>query len=120
MDLLLKRDGKVHDLVFVNGACPTTSGRADAAAQRLYIRLRSFKGEWFLNEEHGVPWLEEVLGKKVRKSTVDMIIQSTILDVVGVKKLIKFESTFNNKTREYECRFVVMSDDGNFTEEIVI
>lgn len=112
MDLLWKRDGEVHDLVFVNGECPTTDGRSDNVAQRLYIRLRTFRSEWFLNVDYGVPWLENILGHKVKKQTVDMIIQSQILSERGVKKLIKFESSFDRVRRVYECRFSVLTDEG--------
>lgn len=120
MDLLWKRDGKVHDLVFTNGECPTTSGRTDNVAQRLYLKLRTFQGEWFLNEGHGVPWLEDVLGKKVKKSTVDMIIQNAILTTSGVKSIEVFSSSFDNGRREYECRFTFISDAGERSEEIII
>ena len=120
MDLLWKRDGAVHDLVFINGECPTTDGRSDSVAQRLYIRLRTFKGEWFLAEGYGVPWLENVLGHKVKKSTVDMVVMDAIMSVEGVKRIISFESSFDNPKREYECKFVVVADNGVATEEITI
>lgn len=120
MDLLWVRDGKVHDLVFVNGECPTTRGRTDSVAQRLYLKLRTFQGEWFLNEDHGVPWLEDVLGKKVKTSTVDMIIQNAILSTSGVKKIETFSSSFDNPNRVYECRFTFISDVGERSEEIII
>src|SRR5690625_7764190 len=77
MDLLLDRNN--HDLVFVNGECPTTGDMVDVVTQRLYIRLRTFLGEWYLNYKYGVPWLEKVLGHKTKKSSVDMVIQEQIL-----------------------------------------
>lgn len=119
MDLLWEREGKVHDLVFVNGDCPSTKSRTDNVVQRLYIKLRTFRGEWFLNTGYGVPWLEEVLGKKVSKSTVDMIIQRAIMTTNGVKRITSFSSSYNNSTREYECRFGFISDEGEWAEVII-
>lgn len=112
MDLLWNREGAVHDLVFVNGECPTTGNIKDVVAQRLYILLRTFKGEWYLNEEYGIPWLERVLGQRVRKSTVDMMIQSAVIKEAGVRSVTYFRSWYDNSTREYMCEFRVMTDQG--------
>lgn len=120
MDLLWIREGRSHDLVFKNGDCPVTTDRVDSITQKLYIRLRTFKGEWFLAEGYGVPWLENILGHKVKKTTVDMVIINTIMNVDGVKKLISFDSSFDNPRREYECRFVVQVDSGRMTNVITI
>lgn len=121
MDLYWIRTGDMHDLEFVNGGCPTTKGRTDNVEQRLYIKLRTFKGEWYLNEEYGVPWMEEVLGIKVRKSTVDMIIQKAILEETGVERITHFSSTMSDsKTREYSCNFSVRTDEGLTTPIIIV
>lgn len=118
MDLLLDREK--HDLVFVNGATPVTGDRTDAVVQRLYIRLRTFLSEWYLNEFYGVPWLERILGHKTRKSTVDKILQTEILGVKGVDRIVFFSSSWDNAYRHYSCTFVVKTDEGITTPEIVI
>lgn len=119
MDLLLDRTK--HDLVFINGACPTTGDYVDVVVQRLYIRLRTFYQEWFLNVEYGVPWLERILGHKIKnKSTVDMVIQEQILAEAGVARIITFNSTMDNPTRRYSCTFRVKADSGEESQEITI
>lgn len=118
MDLLLDRT--TGDLVFRNGECPTTEDRTHGVVQKLYIRLRTFLGEWYLSETYGVPWLERILGHKVNKSTVDMIIQEEILKVDGVDKILSFSSEYLSATRGYKCRFSVQSDEGKRSEEIII
>lgn len=120
MDLLLDRTRGVHDLVFVNGECPSTGDLIDVVIQRLYIRLRTFLGEWFLNVEYGVPWLEDVLGHKAPKSRVDMIIQSQILAERNVKQVTEFNSTMDTLTRNYTCSFRVRTDSGEESEVITI
>lgn len=120
MDLLLNRNPGVHDLVFINGECPVTGDMIDRVIQRLYIRLRTFLGEWFLNVEYGVPWLEDVLGQKAPKSRVDMVIQSQILEELEVKQITEFSSTMNAQTRVYSCTFRVMVASGEISEPITI
>lgn len=120
MDLKMEVDGGKHDLVFVNGDCPVTDGRVDSVRQRLYVRLRTFLSEWYLNDSYGVPWLEKVLGHKGNKTTVDMVIQKEILDVKGVAKILEFKSEFDRGKRGYSCRFVVRTDSGDVTDEIII
>lgn len=123
MDLLLERpSGKsnTHDLIFVNGECPTTSDRTDAVIQRVYVRLRTFFQEWYLRDDYGVPWLERILGYKGKKSTVDAIIQENILGVSGVAQIEEFTSSFDNARREYSCSFKVKTDGGNMSNTIQI
>lgn len=120
MDLLWRRRDGLRDLVYVNGECPTTGGRGDNVEQRLYIKLRTFRGEWYLDVNYGVPWLEQVLGVKVRKSTVDMLIQKAILEEAGVERITYFTSTMDSERREYECSFSVKTDEGTVTPVITI
>lgn len=120
MDLLLDRRGFVHDLVFVNGACPTTGDMIDRVTQRLYIKLRTFFDEWFLDETYGVPWLEQVLGQKTPKSRVDMIIQEQILEEDEVSQITEFNSSLTADTRRYSCTFRVRVAGAGVSEEITI
>lgn len=118
MDLLLDRNN--HDLVFVNGECPTTGDMVDVVTQRLYIRLRTFLGEWYLNYKYGVPWLEKVLGHKTKKSSVDMVVQEQILGVRGVARIVHFESQYSPISRAYTCKFRVQVEGGGTTDTIEI
>ena len=112
MDLLLDRRPNYHDLVFVNGSCPTTGDKVDVVIQRLYIRLRTYFGEWFINVGYGVPYLERILGHKTKKSNIDMIMQEQILAESGVAQILSFSSTMDNPNRIYSCNFRVKTEDG--------
>jgi len=108
MDILMYRRGKdTMDVVFENRNCPMTLNKIDAVTQSLYIRLRTLMGDWYLNVGYGVPWLEKVLGHKIRKSTVDMVIQEQILLDNDVLSIPEFTSTLDRARRAYECRFRV-------------
>lgn len=106
--------------MFINGECPTTGDKVDRVTQRLYIRLRTFFQEWYLNSTYGVPWLEKILGHKGRKSSTDMIIQEQILGVRGVAKILEFNSSLERGTRNYTCSFRVKVDTGETSPMITI
>ena len=114
MDILMHRKGSnTMDIVFENRNCPMTLNKVDAVAQRIYIRLRTLMGDWYLNVGYGVPWLERVLGHKVKKSTVDMIIQEQILLDNEVTSISEFSSSLDRERRAYECRFKVSTIFGD-------
>lgn len=123
MDLLLDLDPlspSYGDLTFKNGPLTstyTTQSRVDVVAQRLRIRLLTWESEWFLDTSYGIPYWS-FLGKKVKKSTVDLIFQREILAENGVKELTFFESTFEN--RKYTLSFRVKVTTGDETETITL
>lgn len=118
MDLLLNTE---NDLVFFNGPLTaeyTTQPLTQTVAQRLKIRLMTFRGEWFLDTEYGVPYWQSILGKKVPKSRVDSILQQEILAERGVKEIVSFTSSLQN--RQYSASFRVKVSTGEITETITI
>lgn len=117
MDLKL---GSNKDLLFVNGQCPVTQDRAEVVAQKLLIRFRTFRGEWFLNVLYGPPYLERILGHKVKKSVVDAIIHEEIRKERGVSEITYFSSSLDQANRKYQCQFRVRADNGQETETITI
>lgn len=118
MDLLLGND---HDAVWNNGPLTkefTTQPLTQTVAQRLKIRLLTFKGEWFVNTIYGIPYYQELLGKKPSKSRVDRIFQQEILAEQGVREITYFNSTFDK--RQYSLEFRVKVSTGDVTEVINI
>ena len=123
MDLLIITDPlspSYGDLTFKNGpltSAYTTQSRVDVVAQRLRIRLLTWREEWFLDTSYGVPYWS-ILGRKIKKSAVDLIFQREILAENGVKELTFFESTFEN--RKYTLSFRVKVTTGDETETITL
>lgn len=124
MDLLIDQDPlspSYGDLTFKNGPLTpdfTTQSRTEVVAQRLLIRLRTFRNEWIFDTEYGVPYFQSILGRKTSKSAVDLIFQREILAENGVKEITFFESTFAN--RQYSLTFRVKVTTGDETENITI
>ena len=123
MDFLLDTEptsAGYGDIVWRNGHLrpeETTQIRTEVVAQRLLIRLKTFRGEWFLDTEYGVPYWS-ILGRKTSKSAVDLIFQKEILSENGVKELTFFQSTFAN--RQYSLIFRVKVTSGDETDNITI
>ena len=118
MDLLL--DMATGDLVFHNGPLTqeyTTQPFVQTVAQRLFILLRTFEGEWFLDLTHGIPYWDW-LGQKVSKQKVDSRLQQEILATIGVKEITYFNSTLVN--RQYSAQFRVRVRTGEETTTITI
>ena len=124
MDILIQRNPIAPDFgdaVFINGPLTSnglTTERKDTVAQRLRIRLCTFREEWFLDTTYGVPYWQEILGRKVSRSKVDQIFQEQILLEQGVREITYFTSTLIN--RAYSATFRVRVDSGEETEAITI
>ena len=123
MDLLVNRERDTDgygDMVFINGSTPITEEVVDAVAQRVFIMLRTFESEWYLNDSTGVPYLTRILGYKVEKSTVDRILQQKILEQSGVADILEFNSTLSGK-RVYEASMRIRTTGGDtFRETLVL
>lgn len=60
--------------------------------QSVFMNLRTFRGEWFLNIENGIPYVQEVLANKTIDYTViEKIIKDSLLRIEGVEDVINFE-----------------------------
>lgn len=123
MDLLVNRERDTDgygDMIFVNGSTPITEEFVDAVAQRVFIMLRTFESEWYLNDSTGVPYLTRILGYKIEKSTVDRILQQKILEQSGVADILEFNSTLSGK-RVYEASMRIRTTGGDtFRETLVL
>ena len=54
------------------------TGDLDGIRQQVMLRLGFFKGEWFLDEETGLPWYEEILVKNPNMIRVRDIFRTAI------------------------------------------
>lgn len=117
MDLRMDING-TGDLIYINGGAPVTTQEADVVAQRVAIRLRTIRGEWFMDERYGTPWFQ-VLGTKKTASQIDSIIQREVLAVDGVREITSWESEVG-PDRTYGCSFVIKTKSGGLTDRITV
>lgn len=102
MDILLSKDGKVS---FTDGLLSITGDLPEKVSQRLFIRLRSNRGYWFMDKTFGLNWLNNIFGKRKTKGSIDTILQNEIYKDKYVMEIVNWESTVTG--RSYECRFSV-------------
>lgn len=118
MDLKLDGNGdlatEAGDLVLISGI--------EAIAQDCQIRLKFFKGEWFQDTRLGMPWYQEILGKKPRMSVVSEILRKAIMGVPGILTITVFKPNYNEETRLFSLVFRADTVEGplDFSEEFIV
>ncbi|MBQ0112886.1 MAG: hypothetical protein KBT03_07140 [Bacteroidales bacterium] len=103
MDIYL--DQKTEDLVLQGGDLVFVKTRQDEVTQRLYLRLKTFKREWFLDLNYGIDYLNDVFGVGVMKSKVDAILQTEIIKDLFVESITSFSSKVEGY--KYSCEFTI-------------
>lgn len=83
----------------------------DTLEQRIRTRMQTFMGEWYLNEEMGVPYFQEVLVKNPDVARVRALLLAALLSVEGVKQVTKFNVAFIPGDRRFAVDFHCISDD---------
>ena len=115
-DILL--DKATGDILLKDGLMVLVDTVQESVAQRLTIKLNTYFGEWFVNPDYGVPYLEEIFKKGVMKETIDAIFRSTILEDEDILRILTFTSSISNE--KYTLNFTAASRSGeviNYTNE---
>lgn len=82
-----------------------------AVAQEVITRLGLIQGEWYLDNEQGVPWKTQILGYNTQ-STRDLVIKNTILTTPGVVTLNSYSSSLDPATRLYDVSAEIITAFG--------
>lgn len=61
-------------------------------AQRLEIKLRVLKGEWFRDINNGMPYYQEILNEANNSSIADTYIKKTIVDDPDILSISYYQS----------------------------
>ena len=100
-----------HDVYAIKGGIAFVAD-VDEVVQHIKTRLQLFLGEWFLNQEEGVPWFQEILVKPAKLNEIEVIIKNEILTTSGVNELLEFDMSFNNTDRSFRIEFKCNTDFG--------
>lgn len=92
-----------------------TTTTSENLAQRLKIRLQTFKGEWFLDGTIGIDYFNQIAGKNRSKAAVDAIIQGEILKEQEVLQITAYSSVIDKTTRKITIQFTVRTVDGFYS-----
>lgn len=108
VDLLFAADADLD----VSAGLQFTSGSA-AVAQGIRIRIQTFRGEWFLDLDTGVPYYQDLLGARFNDARARAAFRDTILSTPGVAKLLSLTVAFDRSTRVLSVSWKVQTEFGD-------
>lgn len=63
-------------------------------AQRLEIKLRSLRGEWFLDVAYGIPYIPDILSRNNQRDLADTYIKQVIIKDPDIKSIKSYTGSF--------------------------
>jgi hypothetical protein len=97
-----------------------TVNLVEYVSQRIENVLKTFQGEWFLDETLGLPFFDRILIKRADINDVINIFRSAVLSIPEVQELITFEVTQNTQTRLFSATLEARISEEETTGEITV
>lgn len=107
--MLVRKLSDTNDMTYGQGRSNFIS-QSSAVAQAVYTRLLLLRGEWFLDTDAGVPYLQDVTIKPANLSLAESAIKQAIIETDGVNELRTFELVFDPTTRRATVKATVTTD----------
>ena len=85
---------------------------ADEVSQRIHVRMKFFRGEWFLNLNEGAPYYQSILIKGPSDSEIRFIFTTLIRQTEGVSEVTKLDYSISS-TRRLSLTFQARLEDGS-------
>lgn len=85
---------------------------AEKVKQQVLIKLKLWKGEWFLDADFGTPYLQSILGKQLTLSGALAALRISILEVQDIKAITEFTYNFDNQSRVLSVVFTAQTPYG--------
>lgn len=95
----LKIDPVTGGFVFAGGVLQFVSD-AEAVAQAVRCELKTFLGEYFLDQTRGVPYIQLGQNKTTSPLVFGSVVRRIILSVQGMRSVDSMDFAFNPETRE--------------------
>lgn len=116
LDLLIDEDTKeVTDTTYDSDDDAKLS-----LAQRLRVRLTTFKGELYTDADYGIDYYGVVFTKVYDQQAVDLAFRTEILKEDGVSYIDSIEYDFDSSTRKLSITFTVVEDSTGETVEVTL
>lgn len=90
----LSADG---DYTFGQGSANFLVNSPECVAQKVLTRLQLWRGEWFLDNTEGTPYMQQILGTGT-KAIYDLAIQQRVQATDGVTKILKYSSSLVDRS----------------------
>ena len=89
---------------------------AECVAQNVRTRLQMIQGEWFLDTNAGIPYLQSIMVKPANLPLAEALYKKTILETDGVFQLTAFNMLFDPDLREHSVIVGVETIYGNIED----
>jgi len=112
-----KLDPDTHDVVFEKGDLVQETDPAAALAQTVVVGLKMWLGESLIDTSQGMPWFEEILGRKEKDmSLVVARVENFVSQIPGVTSVTIEDADFNYTTRALSFGLFINTEDGETIE----
>jgi hypothetical protein len=105
-------DENTGDISIVGNMLRLTESDNEEVRQKVEIRLRTFREEWFMNINAGLPYFQRMLQKGTTQSFIDTQVKSATLNTNGVLAITRFNSEVNLSSRNYTAFMTVTTEEG--------
>lgn len=99
------------DLYFHNNNLSTISG-IEETSQNIVINMKTFLGEWFLNQTIGVSYFSNIFIKNFNLNTIETVLLNAIINTNGVLNVLEFNLEYKN-SRSIIVSVKVQSEEGD-------
>jgi hypothetical protein len=93
-----------------------TQSNLEYMAQKVRCAISLFLGEWYLNKNIGIPYIPTTMEKIDHRPMLETALQVTISGVKGIKRLMSFSTTYNERNRTLQVNFIAQCDNGENLE----
>jgi len=91
-----------------------TKSKSEYIAQKIRHTISVFKGEWFMDTELGIPYIDkDDVRAYMHRRMILTALQVRIGEVQGVERFLSFTSSLDKGTRILRVDFVVQLDTGD-------
>lgn len=110
---MLTEDPSTGDLSLVGGSLVTIDDRATETGQRILGRIKTVRGEWFLDQSFGLDYREAIWNKQTSTQARDAHIQEQALLSSGRgSKITQYNTVLDSANRTLEVEIDVQDLDG--------
>jgi hypothetical protein len=107
-DLFINEDGQ---FVLLNGDLAFVQD-VDQVAQNIRFRLKTFRGEWFLDNSLGVDWYGVVFVKTPDMASIQREILTQVEAVENVSSVVDYKQSLDSVLRILSVSFTALLDTG--------
>lgn len=101
-----------EDISIESNKIRLTESNLEEVRQKVQIRLKTFREEWFMNADAGLPYFQQILNKGVTKNFIDAQIKSATIRTDGVINIVNFSSELDTRLRTYTATLTVSTSEG--------